>query len=49
MSGLFFEEFEEGKEFNHALSHAVTEMGNVMFSTMSPNRFGNFTLFSRLF
>ena len=34
MSGLFFEEFEEGKEFNRVLSHIVTEMDNVMFCTM---------------
>ena len=26
MSGLYFEEFEEGKEFNHALTRTVTEM-----------------------
>ncbi|MBO6827421.1 MAG: MaoC family dehydratase [Sneathiella sp.] len=37
MSGLYFEEFEEGQEFHHALTRTVTEMDNVMFSAMTHN------------
>jgi acyl dehydratase len=29
MGGLFFEEFEEGQVFEHAMSRTVTEMDNV--------------------
>src|ERR1700746_356344 len=31
MAGLFFEEFEEGQIFEHAMSRTVTEMDNVLF------------------
>src|SRR5215510_8475596 len=37
MAGLFFEEFEEGQVFEHAISRTVTEMDNVLFSTLSMN------------
>ena len=37
MAGLFFEEFEEGQVFEHAISRTVTEMDNVLFSTLTMN------------
>jgi acyl dehydratase len=37
MSGLYFEEFEEGKVFEHPISRTVTEMDNVLFSTLTMN------------
>ncbi len=37
MSGLYYEEFEVGMEFNHALTRTVTEMDNIMFSAMTHN------------
>ncbi len=37
MSGLYYEEFEVGMEFNHALTRTVTEMDNVMFCAMTHN------------
>jgi acyl dehydratase len=37
MVGLFFEEFEEGQVFEHAMSRTVTEMDNVLFSTLTMN------------
>src|SRR5436190_15303845 len=37
MAGLFFEEFEEGQVFDHAVSRTVTEMDNVLFSTLTMN------------
>jgi acyl dehydratase len=37
MSGLYFEEFEIGREYKHALRRTVTEMDNVLFSTMTLN------------
>src|ERR1700731_1321618 len=37
MAGLFFEEFEEGQVFEHAMSRTVTEMDNVLFSTLTMN------------
>ncbi len=37
MSGLYFEEFEEGMEFNHPLTRTVTEMDNIMFCAMTHN------------
>ncbi len=37
MSGLYFEEFEEGIEFEHALTRTVTEMDNIMFCAMADN------------
>ena len=37
MPGLYFEEFEIGQEFRHALRRTVTETDNVLFSTMTMN------------
>ena len=37
MAGLFFEEFEVGREFHHEFSRTVTEMDNTMFSLLTMN------------
>ena len=37
MSGLYYEEFEIGMEFNHALTRTVTEMDNIMFCALTHN------------
>ena len=37
MTGLYFEEFEEGQVFEHAMSRTVTEMDNVLFSALTMN------------
>lgn len=37
MSGLYFEEFEVGQEFQHAFTRTVTEMDNTMFSLLTMN------------
>lgn len=37
MSGLYYEQFEPGMEFKHALTRTVTEMDNVMFCAMTHN------------
>src|SRR5881409_3292753 len=37
MAGLYFEEFEEGQVFEHAMSRTITEMDNVLFSTLTMN------------
>jgi len=37
MAGLFFEEFEVGQVFKHMMRRTVTEMDNVMFTTMTHN------------
>ncbi len=37
MSGLYFEDFEIGQEFNHAITRTVTEMDNIMFSALTHN------------
>jgi len=37
MSGLYYEQFEVGMEFNHALTRTVTEMDNIMFCAMTHN------------
>ena len=37
MAGLFYEEFEIGMEFNHALTRTVTETDNLMFCAMTHN------------
>jgi acyl dehydratase len=37
MAGLYFEEFQVGQEFRHALTRTVTEMDNTMFSLMTLN------------
>ena len=35
MSGLYFEEFEIGQVFDHALSRTITEMHHVMFCALT--------------
>jgi acyl dehydratase len=37
MAGLYFEEFVEGQVFEHPMSRTVTEMDNVLFSTLTMN------------
>lgn len=37
MPGLFFEEFELGQTFRHAIRRTVTEMDNVLFSSLTLN------------
>ena len=37
MAGLYFEEFSEGQVFEHATSRTVTEMDNVLFTTLTMN------------
>jgi acyl dehydratase len=37
MAGLYFEEFEIGREFHHEFSRTVTEMDNTMFSLLTLN------------
>jgi acyl dehydratase len=37
MAGLYFEEFYEGQTFEHAMSRTVTEMDNVLFSSLTLN------------
>ncbi len=37
MGGLYFEEFEEGRVFKHPLRRTVTEMDNVLFSSLTLN------------
>lgn len=37
MAGLYFEEFSPGQAFNHAWTRTVTEMDNVLFSSLTMN------------
>jgi acyl dehydratase len=37
MAGLYYEEFEVGRVFEHALTRTVTEMDNVMFCALTHN------------
>ncbi|MCB1548173.1 MAG: MaoC family dehydratase [Hyphomicrobiaceae bacterium] len=37
MKGLFFEEFEVGQRFEHAIRRTVTEMDNTLFSCLTHN------------
>ncbi|MGD6979071.1 MULTISPECIES: MaoC family dehydratase [Citricoccus] len=37
MRGLWFEEFEEGAHYKHALTRTITEMDNVMFTSLTMN------------
>jgi acyl dehydratase len=37
MPGLYFEEFEEGHVFDHAMSRTVSEMDNVLFCSLTMN------------
>ena len=37
MAGLYFEELTEGRTFDHAWTRTVTEMDNVLFSSLTMN------------
>ncbi len=37
MAGLYFEEFEVGKVYKHELSRTVTEMDNILFTSLTMN------------
>jgi acyl dehydratase len=37
MAGLYYEQFEVGMEFKHALRRTVTEMDNIMFCALTHN------------
>lgn len=37
MSGLYFEEFEVGQVFEHAITRTVTEMDNILFTSLTHN------------
>src|SRR5579863_5813633 len=37
MAGLYFEEFAEGRVFEHATRRTVTEMDNVLFTALTMN------------
>jgi len=37
MAGLYFEEFEIGRVFEHAITRTVTEMDNMLFSCLTLN------------
>ncbi len=37
MAGLYFEDFEEGRVFDHEVRRTVTEYDNMMFSCMTMN------------
>ena len=37
MAGLYYEEFQVGQVFDHAIRRTVTETDNVIFSTMTHN------------
>ena len=37
MAGLYFEEFEIGKVYEHDITRTVTEMDNVMFTCLTHN------------
>ena len=37
MAGFYFDEFEQGQVFEHAIRRTVTEADNVLFSTMTHN------------
>lgn len=37
MPGLYFEQFEPGQSFEHAVRRTVTETDNVLFSTLTMN------------
>src|SRR6202008_274529 len=37
VAGVWFEEFKEGMEFDHPWTRTVTEMDNVLFSTLTMN------------
>src|ERR1700734_4254082 len=37
MAGLYFEEFMEGRVFEHAMTRTVTETDNVLFTALTMN------------
>lgn len=37
MSGLYYEEFEVGREFDHSWTRTVTETDNLLFSSLTMN------------
>jgi acyl dehydratase len=37
MAGLYFEEFSAGQQFDHAWTRTLTEMDNVLFSSLTMN------------
>lgn len=37
MTGLYYEQFEIGRVFTHALHHTITQADNVTFATMTHN------------
>jgi len=37
MSGLYFDEFQVGQVFHHAITRTVTETDNLLFSTLTHN------------
>lgn len=37
MRGLYFEEFEVGAQYKHGLTRTITEMDNVMFTSLTMN------------
>ncbi len=37
MAGLWFQEFEVGRRFNHEIRRTVTEMDNMLFSSLTYN------------
>ena len=37
MSGLYFEEFEIGQVFKHAITRTITETDNLIFCAMTHN------------
>lgn len=37
MAGLYFEQFSAGQEFKHAWTRTLTEMDNVLFSSLTMN------------
>jgi acyl dehydratase len=37
MTGLYFEEFEDGQVFEHPIGRTVSEMDNVLFSALTMN------------
>jgi acyl dehydratase len=37
MRGLYFEEFEVGRVYKHAFSRTITEMDNIMFTSLTMN------------
>jgi acyl dehydratase len=37
MRGLYYEEFEVGRVYQHAFRRTITEMDNVMFTSLTMN------------